>query len=74
MVEEGEDPDPTVVPGPALAYRHTAAVIGGTDGKIIALDVTTLAWTADSEESVTVEAADDAKMFVKFPAPFSPVV
>ncbi len=43
------------VTGDPLAYRHTAAVIGGTDGKIVALDVTTLAWTADSEESVTVE-------------------
>jgi hypothetical protein len=30
-------------------------VIGGTDGRVVALDVTTLAWTADSEESVAVE-------------------
>jgi glutamate racemase len=43
------------VTGDPLAYRHTAAVIGGTDGRIVALDVTTLAWTADSEESVAVE-------------------
>ena len=43
------------VTGDPLAYRHTAAVIGGTEGKIVALDVTTLAWTADSEESVAVE-------------------
>jgi len=43
------------VTGDPLAYRHTAAVIGGTEGKVIALDVTTLAWTADAEESVTVE-------------------
>jgi len=31
------------VTGDVLAYRHTAAVIGGTDGEIIPLDVTTLA-------------------------------
>jgi len=43
------------VTGDPLAYRHTAAVIGGTDGKIVALDVTTLAWTTDAEESVVVE-------------------
>ena len=43
------------VTGDPLAYRHTAAVIGGTEGRIIALDVTTLAWTSDTEESVTVE-------------------
>jgi glutamate racemase len=43
------------VTGDPLAYRHTAAVIGGTDGTIVALDVTTLAWTADSEGSVVVE-------------------
>ena len=43
------------VTGDPLAYRHTAAVIGGTDGKVVALDVTTLAWTAETEESVTVE-------------------
>jgi glutamate racemase len=43
------------VTGDPLAYRHTAAVIGGTDGRIVALDVTTLAWTAESEESVAVE-------------------
>ena len=43
------------VTGDPLAYRHTAAVIGGTDGRIVALDVTTLAWNADSEESVAVE-------------------
>lgn len=43
------------VTGDPLAYRHTAAVIGGTSGRIVALDVTTLAWNADSEESVAVE-------------------
>jgi len=43
------------VTGDPLAYRHTAAVIGGTEGKIVALDVTTLAWNADAEESVAVE-------------------
>jgi len=43
------------VTGDPLAYRHTAAVIGGTEGKIVALDVTTLAWTADAEEPVTIE-------------------
>jgi glutamate racemase len=43
------------VTGDPLAYRHTAAVIGGTDGRIVALDVTTLAWTSDSEEPVAVE-------------------
>jgi glutamate racemase len=43
------------VTGDPSAYRHTAAVIGGTDGRVVALDVTTLAWTADSEESVAVE-------------------
>lgn len=43
------------VTGDPLAYRHTAAVIGGTDGKIVALDVTTLAWIADAEESVAIE-------------------
>jgi hypothetical protein len=43
------------VTGDPLAYRHTAAVIGVTDGRIVALGVTGLAWTADSEESVAVE-------------------
>jgi hypothetical protein len=32
-----------------------AVVIGGTGGKIVTLDVATLAWTADSEESVAME-------------------
>ena len=43
------------VTGDPLAYRHTAAVIGGTDGRTVALDVTTLAWTSDTEEAVVVE-------------------
>ena len=43
------------VTGDPLAYRHTAAVIGGTEGKVVALDVTTLAWTAEAEESVALE-------------------
>lgn len=54
----GNKPAGTVlhyVTGDPLAYRHTAAVIGGTEGKIVALDVTTLAWTADAEEPVAVE-------------------
>ena len=56
-VEAGVTPGSVLhcVTGDPLAYRHTAAVIGGTEGKTVALDVTTLAWTADSEESVVVE-------------------
>ena len=56
-LEDGTAPGRVLhyVTGDPLAYRHTAAVIGGTDGRIIALDVTTLAWTSDPEESVTVE-------------------
>ncbi len=43
------------VTGDPLAYRHTAGVIGGTDGEIVALDVTTLAYASDAEDAVAVE-------------------
>jgi glutamate racemase len=43
------------VTGDPLAYRHTAGVIGGTDGQIVALDVTTLAYASDAEDAVIVE-------------------
>ena len=43
------------VTGDPLAYRHTAGVIGGTDGEIVALDVTTLAYGSDAEDALVVE-------------------
>ena len=61
------------VTGDPLAYRHTAAVIGGTDGKIVALDVTTLAWTSDSEDPSRWKDVSGSVMRASS-RPISPVV